>query len=82
MGRNRTMVRPKARVNPSLIKALEFAYYNNYVDTFDGFSEATLDRYLKQGFLENKHAVKKRQVYWISQKGLEVLRKHRGWKAR
>lgn len=78
MGRTKTLKGKPTSLsrNRLLIKALEYAYFNDFVDT-DGFSEETLDRYMAQGYLTNKHQhrrVKNRQVYWISQKGVDLLR--------
>jgi len=56
-----------------LIKALEYAYFNNSVSTLEGFSIKQLDSYLNKGYLENKHKHKNIWNYWITQKGISLL---------
>jgi len=56
-----------------LIKALEYAYFNNTVSTLEGFSIKLLDSYLNKDYLENKHKHKNTWHYWITQKGINIL---------
>jgi hypothetical protein len=64
--------------NERLLRALDEAYSNDLIATSEGYwSEEYLDKLVEQGFLENKHKLKddsKIQVYWISKKGLDLLK--------
>lgn len=58
------------------MEILGYAYFNDLVSNLD-FKEKELDDLLKQGLLENKHkSPKGAYIYWISGKGLKILKNH------
>lgn len=57
------------------LKIIEYAYVNDFVDNID-FKERELDTLMKKGYLKNKHKTPKGvYIYWISEKGLYLLKK-------
>jgi hypothetical protein len=56
------------------LKILEYAYINDLADTID-FKEKELDSLMRRGLLQNKHKTPKSVfIYWISEKGLRLLK--------
>ena len=61
-------------INAHQLKIIEYAYINDLVDNID-FKEKELDKLVKLGLLQDKHKTPKGvYIYWISEKGLKLLK--------
>ena len=73
--KNKLLKKFNQMVNKRQIKIIEDAYMNDFVDSID-YKEKELDNLAKEGYLTNKHKTPKGvYIYWISEKGLEILKK-------